>query len=203
MPPARRGPTEDRGVAMERILRTARASFAEHGFAGTSMRAVALEANVDPRLVAYYFGDKARLLEACLQPPTGFLEDVTRVAHGPLRSRGTAMVANMLAYWEDPQAASVMQAGILTAAHDVTARQRLTALFRDSLVAAVADGLDDDQRYLRANLVASMIIGLSMTRYVYHLEPIASMPAAEVARLVGPTVQRFLSGRLPASAATA
>ena len=156
-----------------------------------------MRAEVDPRLVAYYFGDKANLLEACLVPPPGYLDRVNAVVHGPMRSRGQAMVANMLEYWENPETASVLRAIILTAVHDSHARERLTAIFRTNMVAAVADGLVDEQRFVRANLAASAIIGLCMTRYVYCLEPVASLPPADVAKLVGPTVQRYLNGTLP------
>lgn len=182
---------------MERILATARASFAEHGFAGTSMRAVALEAEVDPRLVAYYFRDKNTLLDACLQPPDGYLERVDQVVHGPMRTRGSAMVRNMLTYWEDPQTSSILRGIVLTAAHDDVARERLTAIYRTAMIGAVADGLDDQQRLLRAGLAAAVIIGLCMTRYVYELEPLAGLDIDTVVKLVGPTVQRCLSGRLP------
>lgn len=182
---------------MERILATARASFARHGFAGTSMRAVAIEADVDPRLVAYYFQDKNTLLEACLEPPVGYLDQVSKVVHGPMRTRGSAMVRNMLTYWEDPRTSAILRGIVLTAAHDDTARERLTAMYRTNMIGAVADGLDDQQRLLRAGLAAAVIIGLCMTRYVYELEPLASMEIDAVVRLVGPTVQRCLSGRLP------
>ncbi len=147
--------------------------------------------------MAYYFGDKTRLLDACLQPPPGYLDRVDQVVHGPLRGRGEAMVANMLTYWERPDTMPVLRAMTLTAAHDAVALERLTTMYRRNMVAAVADGLDDDQRFVRANLAASAIIGLIMTRYVYRLEPIASMPADDVAQLVGPTIQRYLSGQLP------
>ncbi len=197
MSAVRRGPSDDRGVVMERILSTARASFAEHGYAATSMRAVAVEARVDPKLVAYYFGDKTGLLEACLQPPPGYLERVDLVVHGPIDDRGEAMVRNMLTYWEAADAGPVLRAMTLTAVHDAMALDRLTTMFRRSMVAAVADGLDDGQRFVRAGLAASAIIGLCMTRFVYRLEPIASMRADDVARLVGATVQQYLVGELP------
>lgn len=193
----KRGPSEDRGVMMDRILTVARQSFATHGSAGTSMRAVAIEAGVDPRLITYYFGDKQSLLEACLVPPAGYLERVNAVVHGPMRGRGKAMVANMLHFWENPDTVPVLRAMILTAVHEPVALQLLQAIFRDNMVAAVADALGDDQRDLRANLAAAQIIGLCMTRYVYQLDPIASMAAESVIELVGPSVQRSLSGPLP------
>lgn len=182
---------------MRRILQAARQSFAHNGFAGTTLRAVAADAGVDPRLVGYYFGNKSALLDACLTPPPGYLEQVQRVVNGPLHTRGHAMVDNMLRYWEDPDTAPILRAIVLTAAHDPTAKQRLTAIFRHHMINAVADGLDDDQRHLRANLAAATIIGICMTRYIYQLEPLSNLSPQDVATLVGPTVQQYLTGQLP------
>ncbi len=185
---------------MERILDVARQSFATHGAAGTTLRGVAKAAEVDPRLVAYYFDNKETLLDACLVPPADYLEQVEAVTHQPLRGRGKAMVANMVHFWEQPDTGTVLRAILLTAVHEPVAMARLQGIYRTNMVGAVADALGDDQRQLRANLAASQMIGICMTRYIYQLEPIASLPGGDVVELVGPTVQRFLTGRLPINA---
>ena len=193
----RRGPTDDRGVAMDRIVTVARASFADHGWAGTSMRAVARDAGVDSRLVAYYFADKSALLQACVQPPPGYLEAIAAVVRTPLRRRGAALVRNLLTAWNDPATATVLRSIILTAAHEPVALERLQQVFRNSMIGAVAESLDDDERLIRGGLVASQLVGLSMTRYVWRLEPIRRLPDEDVISLIGPTIQRYLTGRLP------
>jgi hypothetical protein len=38
--------------------------------------------------------------------------------------------------------------------------------------------------------------GLGMIRYIIKIEPLASMPAEDVVRHVGPTIQRYLEGPL-------
>jgi Tetracyclin repressor-like, C-terminal domain len=57
----------------------------------------------------------------------------------------------------------------LTAAHEPAAMQRLPGVFTGSLLASVADHLDDDERNLRAGLVASQLIGVAMARYVWRV----------------------------------
>jgi AcrR family transcriptional regulator len=182
---------------MDRIVTVARASFAESGWAGTSLRAVARDAGVDARLIAYYFADKSALLEACLQPPAGYLEGIAAVLRTPLRRRGAALVRNLLGAWSNPPTATVLRSIILTAAHEPVALERLQQVFRNSMIGAVAASLDDDERLVRGGLVASQLVGLSMTRYVWRLEPIWRLPDEDVIRLIGPTVQRYLTGRLP------
>src|SRR5271170_7548055 len=68
------GPRDLRGVLAARILAEARASFAEHGYSGTTVRAVARAADVDPALVFHYYGSKQNLLDVATTPPQSFLD---------------------------------------------------------------------------------------------------------------------------------
>jgi AcrR family transcriptional regulator len=49
-----------------RLLDAAIAQFARVGIAATSLRAIATQAGVTPAMLHYYFGDKARLLQALI-----------------------------------------------------------------------------------------------------------------------------------------
>ena len=101
----------------------------------------------------------------------------------------------MLTQWETPGPAEVLRSIILTAAHEPAAMQRLRGVFTGSLLAAVAGHLDDE-RTLRAGLVASQLIGVAMARYVWHVGVLAELDRDQVIRYVAPTIQRYLTGRL-------
>jgi len=60
-----------------------------------------------------------------------------------------------------------------------------------SRLAALSDQPDAD---LRANLAASQLVGLMMTRFALRLEPIASASPDELARRIGPVLQWHLFG---------
>lgn len=197
--PPRRGPKAARGEVAERILTAARTSFATRGYAGTTLHGVAAAASVDRALVTYYFTSKAGLLAAAIEPPESFIEDAIRASSAPLRQRGRALTENMLTQWETPGLAEVLRSIILTAAHEPAAMQRLRGVFTGSLLAAVAGHLDDDERTLRAGLVASQLIGVAMARYVWGVGALAELDRGQVVRYVAPTIQRYLTGRLPAS----
>lgn len=195
----RRGPAQDRGVTVDRIVAAARESFAQQGWAGTSLRGVARTAGVDARLVSYYFADKTALLQSCLQPPPGFAERVAAAAAAPLATRGRALLEAMLANWNDPDSAVILRSVLLTAAHEPLARHHLQAVFRGSLIGTVAGGLtatDPDDRSLRAGLVAGQIVGVFMTRYVWRIPPLSDLTDEQLIRLIAPTVQRYLDGPL-------
>ena len=61
----------DGAEARARLLNTALRLFAEHGFARTSTREIALAAGVNIAAISYYFGDKAGLYRAVYTEPLG------------------------------------------------------------------------------------------------------------------------------------
>ncbi len=160
------------------------------------MRSVAHEAGVDPRLVGYYFASKRALLEACLVPPPGFLDGVADATTSALETRGRVLVRFLLSSWEKRESSEVLRSIILIAAHEPVALARLQLIIRGSLINAVAENLDDHERLIRGGLIATQMLGLAMTRYIWGIEPIATMPDAEIVEYIAPTIQRYLSGPL-------
>ncbi len=191
-----RGPREARGVTIAQIERAARRSFAEDGWAGTSMRAIAREVGVDPALVHYYFASKEELLDAVTTPPAAWLESIQATVAEPLRERGEAIVRNVIWTWSQPEISDALTSILLTAAHEPRTREKLRTLISASLLPAVASRIEADERLLRASLIGSQVLGLVMLRYVWDIEPLSSLPDDQLVALVAPTVQRYLSGRL-------
>jgi AcrR family transcriptional regulator len=189
---ARPGPRDDRGVLAARILEAARTEFGEHGYAGTTMRGVARKSGVDPALVHHYFGSKDGLLEACIRPPAGWAEGIAAVWAGPRSSLGAELVRRTLANWEDPAYSGVMRAILLIAAHHPETQQRLRAIVANQLMGPAAVGAGPEDRAVRSGLVASQLIGLALVRYVWRIEPIASLSDAELVDAIGPTIQRYI-----------
>ena len=52
---------------------------------------------------------------------------------------------------------------------------------------------------MRAGLVATQIMGLAVTRYILKVPPVVAMDRAQLVRLLGPTMQRYVVGKLRAS----
>jgi len=183
-------------VTLARIEQAARASFAEHGWAGTTLRGVAREVGVDPALVHYYFSSKEQLLDAVTMPPPEWLESIQATNSSPLRARGEAIVRNLVWTWSQPQIREVLSSILQTAAHEPRTREKLRAFVAATLLPAVAERLDDEEKLLRASLISSQLLGVAMLRYVWQIEPLASLPDDDLVRLLAPTVQRYLTGRL-------
>jgi AcrR family transcriptional regulator len=190
------GPRDERGVLSARILAAAREEFAQHGWAGTTIRAVARAADVDPALVYHYFGSKEALLDAATTPPQRWLDSVAATWTTPAGELGEALLRLMLGAWGDDEIGPVLRAILLTAAHEEATRDKLRRVVEGSLMGASQVGADEQDRRTRSGLISSQIMGLAMMRYVWRVESVASMSEDELVAAVAPNLQRYVDGEL-------
>ncbi|MDG4669091.1 TetR family transcriptional regulator [Mycobacterium sp. 236(2023)] len=190
------GPRDERGVLSARILVAAREAFADTGYAGTTMRAVARAADVDPALVYHYFGSKEALLDAATAPPQRWLDNVAATWTTPIPQLGEALVRLMLSAWADDEIGPVLRAILQTAAHEAATREKLRLVVERSLMGVLQLGSDDDERMTRSGLISSQIMGLAMMRYVWSIEPVASMGDDALVAAVAPNLQRYIEDDL-------
>jgi AcrR family transcriptional regulator len=192
------GPRDERGVLAARIAAAARGEFAENGWAGTTIRAVARAADVDPALVYHYFGSKEGLLDAATAPPQKFLDNVANTWTTPLPDLGRALLGTMLAAWADDEVGPTLRAILLTAAHEPSTREKLRRVVEGSLMGVSQIGADDQDRQIRSGLISSQMMGFAMMRYVWKIEPVASMSDEEAIAAIAPNLQRYIEGDLTA-----
>jgi AcrR family transcriptional regulator len=188
----RAGSADTRG----QILEAARYVFGEEGFENASVRMVARRAGVDPALVHHYFGTKQALFLAAMELPIDFNALVDLVLAGPRREIGERLVRQTLELWEDPATRSLLMGIVRSATTDAVAAEMLRELLSEGPVLALTRASGSPDAALRATFAGSQIVGLAMARYVIGVEPLASASKEEVVRAIGPTVQRYLAGRL-------
>src|SRR5688572_6791719 len=80
----------------QRILDAARALFREHGYGGTTVRAVAAEAGVDPAMVFYFFGTKQGLFAAAIEMSAQLPPAIESIFTGDLDSLGERLVRTLV-----------------------------------------------------------------------------------------------------------
>src|SRR3954462_6156130 len=85
------------------ILDAARSAFAESGFAGTSVRAVAAAAGVDAALVHHYFGTKDDLFLAALELRIDPRVAILPVVEGGVDGAGERIMRLFLSVWDDDE----------------------------------------------------------------------------------------------------
>ena len=188
------GPRDERGVLAARILAAARDEFAEHGWAGTAIRAVARTADVDPALIYHYFGSKEGLLDAATTPPQKWLDAVAATWATPKAELGRQLLRTVLDTWTDEEVGPILRAVVLTAAHEDKTREKLRLIVERGLIGGSTLGADEDERLRRSGLIATQLIGFALLRYVWKIEPIASMPEDEVVAAMAPNLQRYVEG---------
>ena len=184
-----RGPKAQRGEIAHRILDQARESFAEHGYAATTLQGIARSAGVDTKLIRYYYTSKETLFAECLAAPTQLAERVRAVAAEPPAARGEALVRTHLAAWADPDLARILRTSLLIAAHEPVAMAKVRAVFVDSLGPVISDGPDHARR---GGLISAYLLGLAFARFIFAIDRTAEIPDEEVVRSVGATIQRYL-----------
>ncbi|MEU3856284.1 TetR family transcriptional regulator [Streptomyces sp. NPDC028722] len=181
-------PRGDRRRATEaRILDGARELFAEKGFDRTTIRAVATAAGVDPALVMQYFGSKRELFTRVAQTlpalpaaaGTDALVEQLLATVGPglggLPEGAVAMMRSMLT---DPAAADQVR--------DTLGRQI------DTVAAALPAGADPE---LRAALVVTTLLGVTVGRQFLGLPPLKDAPADRTAALLRPALKALAEPR--------
>jgi AcrR family transcriptional regulator len=173
------------------ILRAARAQFGA-GYDATSVRGVAREAGVDPSLVIQYFGGKDGLFEAVLADAIRPEEGIDPVLAGAPAGFGHRLAASFFAVWEDPARRAPLQAMLVSAASNETARELLQRFVTAQVVARVASVSRREDATLRAELVGSQLIGAALVRYVYRIPPMCDVAVHEVVKPIGAAIQEYL-----------
>ncbi|WP_295010407.1 TetR family transcriptional regulator [uncultured Microbacterium sp.] len=188
----RRGRPKGESGARERIVAAAEHEFGEHGYDSATIRAIAARAGVDPALVHHYFGTKADLFAEVIGIPLRPDVEVPRILEGPRDGVGERLLRYVLQAFEQPDVRRRGVTMIRVAVGSKLMAQPLVGFLSRELLGRIAGALDVPDASLRANLVASQMAGLLLTRYVVRLPAIAEAPIEELVARIGPTLQRYL-----------
>jgi AcrR family transcriptional regulator len=176
------------------ILAAAKDEFSAKGFDRTSMRGIAKAAGVDPALVHHYFDSKDDLLLASLGVPFDPRQVVPLVTSGGVDGLGERIITRFLSIWDDDE----LRPPLLALVKASTTSDTAAELLRDGVVRMVLDPISaviaSDDAAVRAQCVASQLLGVVMARYVVRLEPFASLPASALVPRVGRMLQGYIDG---------
>ncbi|GAA4724956.1 TetR family transcriptional regulator [Isoptericola chiayiensis] len=179
------------------VLDAARAEFDERGYEAVSLRGVARRAGVDPGTVRHWFTDKAELFAATLGLVDIDPSAVARAAaDGPVEGLGERLVRSVTQMW-DADGGATVRVVVPAIMADPGLRTLLQHFLGAEVLGPIVRRLEVSDAELRSALAGSQVAGLMMLRYVVGVEPVASLPADDLAVLVGPNLQRYLTGDLP------
>ena len=205
----RKGGTSTR----EAILRAAVEVFAEHGYEGSTLRAITSKAGVDVALVSHFFGGKQGLFdEAVLRHGEANLRMVLDAEPGDDPAR--QLIELYFSMWENPDTALSVRALFRAAMESEDHRTRLQALMNDNLATGLralaqrrgdsaSQSLEEqpEEATLRTQLLAAHLLGVGFSRYIMQLSPIADVPKEELVDRLAPILEAYLPGEPTSPAA--
>ncbi|MEV5569577.1 TetR family transcriptional regulator [Spirillospora sp. NPDC052269] len=177
----------------EKILAAARDLFAEKGFDGASLRAIAREAGVDPALVHHYFGSKEGVFVAAMRFPVNPAELLPKVMAGDPDRLGELFARSFIGVWDDPD----KRAPIVAMLRSAMTNERAATLMREFVTSTLLERFAAAREVplLRIQAAIGQLIGMMILRHVIRVEPLASATPDELVALVAPTLQRYIDGK--------
>ena len=166
---------EKREATARRIVDAAQQEFGAAGYEGTTVRAIARRAGVDPSLVLQHYGSKRELYAVAADLDAGstgpdvaeHLADVLRIRLRELPPSTMALMRSMLT---DPETAAAMRAYLEERAGNLAATS------------------DDPRAPLRAAVAVSSIMGLTIARHFLRLDALADVSDVDIAEVVEPMI---------------
>ncbi|QXW03446.1 TetR family transcriptional regulator [Rhodococcus globerulus] len=195
--PLRPGRRPGKSETRTQILASARRAFSQNGFARTTVRAIATEAQVDPALIHHYFGSKEQLFTAAIALPLDPKKVLAPVHSSTSDQLGTSLLTAVLGVWESEHQAAILAA--FRSAISGEGTRLIQSFLLNIVLRDIIPRVDSPAGtgIIRAELVASQIAGLLVTRYILELEPLKSLSVDALVPLVAPNLQRYLTGELP------
>ncbi|WP_373193235.1 TetR/AcrR family transcriptional regulator [Mycobacterium marinum] len=181
----------------EHILTCARELFALNGLDRTSVRSVAAAAGVDASLVHHYYGTKQQLFAAAIQIPIDPTAVLEQIVETPVDELGLKIPSVLLPLWDSELGTGLI--ATLRALMAGTESNLARSFLQEVVTSEVGSRVDSPTGTgrIRAQFVASQLLGVVMARHIVKIEPFASLPADQVAQAIAPTLQRYLTGELP------
>jgi hypothetical protein len=145
-----------------------------------------------------FYGSKEGLFREVMSLPPQAAEAIARLAEGPNETVGRRFAELVVGLLENPITRSVVLGRIRSA----SSHPEAAALVRETVtrdVGALTAALTKDEPETRAVLVGSQVVGLALARYVVLVEPLASLPPADVIDHIAPVFQHYLVGPLGTS----
>ncbi|HEX4226627.1 MAG TPA: TetR family transcriptional regulator [Pseudonocardiaceae bacterium] len=170
-----------RAATAQRILEAAQQEFALHGFKGATIRSIADRAGVHASLVMQHYGTKAALFAIAVQLPdddqqatSEHILDVLDVRMAELPPETRALVRSMLTV---PEAEAAMRE------------------FLDERVENLTGSFTGEDAELKAALVVSSILGLTVARHFLKLKAFETIPHESLVNAAHAWLGRISPGR--------
>lgn len=170
-----------------RIAEAARGLFLEHGYRGTTVRAVAAAAGVDSALISYHFGSKQGLFGQSLNLLCVETTALDQALRGDRAGAAGRLLTAVTTLWD----ATAPTENRMALQDDDTMRA-FRGYLESELLVRIAEFLGGPDATERATAAVGVLGGLIFTRYLNPIRPVTTLPAAEVRRVFEPALRAAL-----------
>ncbi|MFV0494580.1 hypothetical protein [Mycobacterium sp.] len=130
-----------------------------------------------------------------LRLPFSTPEFIDRIVTGSVNQIGRQTLYMLITTWDaaggGPFAASAIASSGLAKTAEV-----VQSLFIGPVFSPILKMVGADKVAVRASLCASQLVGLGILRYGLRSEPLHSMPVDQLVDAIGPTMQRYIVGKI-------
>jgi AcrR family transcriptional regulator len=181
--------TGDSGTRAD-ILDAARNLFADLGYDGASLRAIASAARVDPALIRHFFGDKETLFATTFADRTTIPDRMAAAIAGDPHGIGERVTDIYLRLWEEPDTRPIL----LSLVKSATTSERAATMLLEILGGRAREASIPDVDSERVAIAASHLLGVAIARHVVKLPAIVELSREQLVASIAPTIQRYLTG---------
>lgn len=175
------------------IIEAAKRVFAAKGYDGTSLRAVARDASVDPALVHHYFDGKSSLFVAAMALPFDPRQVKAQVAEA--EHSGAQTIESFLTMWDRAEGTGSSFTSCMAAmAASTSVADAIREFVNERVWSTISrnEGDSDAMALRRTAMVSSQLMGLAFARYLLRVPPMSTASPRDIGRWVGPTLDRYV-----------
>ncbi|WP_432535237.1 TetR/AcrR family transcriptional regulator [Kineococcus arenarius] len=172
------------------ILEAARTLFAQYGFEGTTIRAIAASAGVTQGLVHHYFGTKEGVFVKAVHLPVDPDALLAPVLDAPAEEVGERLARAIIGIWDDPRTRTPLLALLRSATSNEQAARLLRSLLETVVFRRIGDAAGAEP--VQVSIAAGQAVGVMLLRYVVRVEPLAQAGVEELVGVLAPMLQATL-----------
>jgi AcrR family transcriptional regulator len=179
------------------IESAARKRFAEVGYPGTTMRAIAADAGVDPRLITHFFGSKQQLFVSVIELPFDPEPTFDALLAQGGEGVGTRLAEFIVSLFENDRIRSTLTGIIRAAASEQAAADQIRELITARMLTPLARHAGADQPELRAAMMGSQVVGLTFARFIVGIPALQQADRSALIGFLGQVFDVYLRGPSP------
>lgn len=194
----RTSPGRPRNSALNRqkqIVDAAARLFSEVGYEKTTIRLVAEEAGVDPKLVMHYFGNKSKLFMATVRVPTEVSKGIKVLRIAPKSSWGNR-IADVIWLAQRSGSFQTLVGVIRASASEPEAAEMFREFYYENLLLPIVTELKVDNKELRATMMSSIMAGHVFTKEIVKINDLVKAKESERKALFASVIQAVLTSKI-------